>query len=239
MSQPLLQVTTLHASDAEAAEAGGADRVELVGSMDDGGMSPEPAAVSSVVRATDLPVRAMLRLSEGYSTTGGELVRLMGLAESYLAAGAKGVVLGFLGADLDIDIDIAGRLAATVEPAPWTFHRAIDSSLDLDRSWRRLLELPGLDAVVTAGSALGVDRGLDELTRLAASDPRIAERMVVGGGLKAEHVPWLLRAGVRAFHLGSGARPGGSWDRAYVDASYVRSWRLLLDDAAEQAAASS
>jgi len=48
-----------------------------------------------------------------------------------------------------------------------------------------------------------------------------------------------LRAGVRAFHLGSGARPGGSWDRAYVDPSYVRSWRLLLDDAAEQAAASS
>lgn len=236
MNHTLLQITTLHAADAEAAQAGGADRIELVGAIDDGGMSPEPATVSSVVRSTDLPVRAMLRLSEGYGTTGGELVRLMGLAESYLAAGAEGVVFGFLAADLELDLDVAGRLADTISPAPWTFHRAIDSSLDLERSWRRLRVLPGLDAVRTAGSALDVDRGLDELTRLADSDPWIAERMVVGGGLRAEHVPWLLRAGVRGLHVGAGVRPGGSWDRAYVDASYVRSWRLLLDETSGQAA---
>ncbi|HYJ68462.1 MAG TPA: copper homeostasis protein CutC [Nocardioidaceae bacterium] len=238
MNDVLLQITTLHASDAEAAQAGGADRLEVVGSTDDGGMSPEPAVVSSVVRSTDLPVRAMLRLSEGYGTTGGELVRLMGLAESYLAAGAEGVVFGFLTADLEIDLDVASRLVDTVSPAPWTFHRAIDSSLDLDRSWRQLHELAGIDAVRTAGSAVSVDRGLDELTRLAGADPWIADRMVVGGGLRAEQVPWLMRAGVRAFHLGATARPGGSWDRAYVDASYVRSWRLLLDDAVGQAATS-
>jgi copper homeostasis protein len=238
MNDVLLQITTLHASDAEAAQEGGADRLEVVGSTEDGGMSPEPAVVSSIVRSTDLPVRTMLRLSEGYGTTGGELVRLMGLAESYLAAGAEGVVFGFLTADLEVDFDVASRLADTVRPAPWTFHRAIDSSLDLDRSWRRLYELPGLDSVRTAGSALGVDRGLDELTRLAAADPWIAGRMVVGGGLLAEHVPWLMRAGVRGFHLGASVRPGGSWERAYVDASYVRSWRLLLDDAVAQAATS-
>ena len=238
MSHALLQITTLHAADAEAAQAGGADRLEIVGSTDDGGMSPEPATVSSVVRATYLPVRVVLRLSEGYGTTGGELVRLMGLAESYLAAGAEGVVFGFLTADLEVDVDVASRLVDTISPAPWTFHRAIDSSLDLDRSWRRLRELPGLDAVRTAGSALDVDRGLDELTRLAASDPWIADRMVAGGGLRPEHVPWLLRAGVRGFHVGASVRPGGSWDRAYVDASYVRSWRLLLDDAVGRVATS-
>jgi copper homeostasis protein len=238
MSHALLQITTLHAADAEAAQAGGADRLELVGSPDDGGRSPEPATVSAVVRSTDLPVRVMVRLSEGYGTTGGELVRLMGLAESYLAAGAKGMVFGFLTADLEIDLDVAGQLADTISPAPWTFHRAIDSSLELDRSWQRLRVLPGLDAVRTAGSALDVDRGHDELIRLAGSDPWIAERMVVGGGLRPEHVPWLQRAGVRAFHVGSGVRPGGSWDRAYVDASYVRSWRLLLDGSASRSATS-
>jgi copper homeostasis protein len=51
-----------------------------------------------------------------------------------------------------------------------------------------------------------------------------------GAGLVAEQVPWFVRAGVRMFHLGPQARPGGSW-RAYVDAAHVRSWRLLLDDA--------
>jgi cytochrome P450 len=56
-----------------------------------------------------------------------------------------------------------------------------------------------------------------------------ADLMMAGGGLAADHVPWLARAGVRKFHIGSAARPGRSW-KAYVDASLVRSWRTLVDD---------
>ena len=41
----LLEVIALHAADAERAEAGGADRIELCGTLEDGGMSPEPALV--------------------------------------------------------------------------------------------------------------------------------------------------------------------------------------------------
>ena len=53
---------------------------------------------------------------------------------------------------------------------------------------------------------------------------------MAGGGLEPEHVPWLARAGIRAFHVGSSVRPDRSWDKAYVDPGYVRSWRLLVDD---------
>ena len=53
---------------------------------------------------------------------------------------------------------------------------------------------------------------------------------MAGGGLLPEHVPWLVRAGVRAFHIGSSARPLGSW-KAYVDADLVRTWRRLIDEA--------
>ena len=59
---------------------------------------------------------------------------------------------------------------------------------------------------------------------------------MAGGGLRAEHVPWFVRAGVRQFHVATTARPGGSWDKAYVDAGHVRAWRMLLDDASEAAA---
>ena len=61
------------------------------------------------------------------------------------------------------------------------------------------------------------------------------ERTYTCGGLRGEHVPWLSRAGVRQFHVGSTARPGGSWTKSYVDAAHVRSWRMLLDDAVEHA----
>ena len=53
--------------------------------------------------------------------------------------------------------------------------------------------------------------------------------LMPGGGLLAEHVPWLVRAGVRTFHLDEQLRPGGS-RKAYVDAGLTRSWRRLLDD---------
>src|SRR4029079_7556829 len=116
---------------------------------------------------------------------------------------------------------------------PWTFTRAVDSSLDPRRSWRRLLTLPRLVHVRSAGSPRGMETGYDDLLATAESDPRIAAKLMPGAGLAAEHVPWLVRTGVRAFHVGPQVRPGGS-GKAYVDAGYVRSWRALLDDAMER-----
>ena len=110
----------------------------------------------------------------------------------------------------------------------WTFHRAIDNSLEPDKAWVQLLGFPGLDQVLTAGSPRGVGHGLDDLVARAEADPQVADLIMAGGGLRAEHVPWLYRAGIRAFHIGSPARPQGTW-KAWVDPGLVRSWRDLLD----------
>jgi len=235
MAGPRLEVAVLHAADAEAADAGGADRVELIARSEEGGFSPEPATVLAVSRATELPVRVRLRLSEGYGTTGAELNRMIGLAEHYRSNGADGVVFGFLTRDLEVDVEACAAVVEALGAWAWAFSPAVDATLDLRRSWRRLLGLPGLDAVHTAGSALGIPHGRDELISLADSDDRIPPLILAGGGLDAESVPWLVRAGIRQFHLAEQVRPGGSWSRTHVDASYVRSWRLLLDDAVERA----
>jgi len=224
----LLEVIVRHAADAERAEAGGADRLELVGTMEHDGLSPEPALVEQVCAAANLPVRVMLRLREGFGTDGGEVVRLQGLASSYAAAGADGLVLGFLNAHTEIDVDVVTTVVAGTATG-WTFHRAVDSCISTDRAWRELRRLPGLDQVLTAGSARGVSEGLDELVRRVRDDPFARQVVMAGGGLLPEHVPWLVRAGVRAFHIGSAAHPLGSW-KAYVDADLVRTWRTLIDE---------
>jgi copper homeostasis protein len=113
------------------------------------------------------------------------------------------------------------------------FGRAIDDTLDPRRSWRRLLDLPGLAAVRSAGSPRGLASGFDDLIE-TAEDPAVARLLMPGGGLLAEQVPWFVRADVSQFHLGRQVRPGGSL-KAYVDAAHVRSWRLLIDDAMERA----
>ena len=234
---PLLDVAVLHPRDVPGADEGGADRLScLVRTPGGGALSPEPALVSSICKETELPVRVLLRLNDSHTTTGGELTRLVGLAESYLAAGAEGLVLGFLDADLLVDEEVCSHLADQLTGVPWTFSRAVDASLETDRVWRQLLRLPGLDAVHTAGSPRGLEAGFDDLVDRAGRDATVAALVLAGGGLRGEHVPWLLRAGVRQFHVGGSVRPGGSWDKAYVDAGLVRSWRLLLDDAADRAA---
>jgi copper homeostasis protein len=225
----VLEVLTLHAADAVRAEEGGADRICLVGSLTEGGRSPEPALVERVRDATAVQLRVLLRLRAGFSTDGGEAVRLRGLAASYLDAGADGIVMGFLNGHAEVDREVFGELLADGD-WPWTFDRAIDSAMDTDRAWRDLAELPRLDQVHTAGSARGVEHGLDDLIARATADPAVAGVIMAGGGLAAEHVPWLVRAGVRAFQVDSAARPLGSW-KAYVDPQLVGMWRSLIDSA--------
>lgn len=230
MDPALLEVAVLDPRDVPGAEEGGADRLHL---STPEGMSPEPALVSAVCRDTELPVFVVLRLNDTWSTTGGEMTRLVGLAEDYLGSGAAGVSFGFLDADLEVDTETCAYLAGQLPRVPWTFGRAIDDTLDLRRSWRRLADLPDLVAVCSAGSPRGLEVGYDELLALAAADPLVARTLMPGGGLVAEQVPWFVRAGVHQFRLDRQARPGASY-KAYVDAGHVRSWRLLLDDALER-----
>ncbi|MFC6285978.1 copper homeostasis protein CutC [Nocardioides sp. GCM10027113] len=231
MGRALLEVTVLGPRDVAGADEGGADRLHLVAP---GGLSPDPATVSATCRETELPVFVVLRLNDSWTTTGGELTRLVGLAEDYLGCGAAGLSFGFLDHDLEVDAEVCAHLAGTLSSVPWTFHRALDSALDPRRAWRRVLGLVGLVGVHSAGSPQGFATGHEDLLAAAEADPVLAALLVPSGGVLAEQVPWFVRAGVRQLHVGRQVRPGGS-ERAYVDAGHVRSWRLLLDDAVERA----
>jgi copper homeostasis protein len=231
----LLEVIALGGGDGAGAQEGGADRLEVVADMEADGLTPAVDTVRDLKRECELPLRVMLRANDGFSTSGSELSRLKGAANQLAAAGADGFVLGFLGPSAEIDVDVTLALADEFSGLPWTHHRAIDHALDHDHAWATVRTFRGLDTVLTAGSARGVAAGLDELCRRASDDPQVAELVMAGGGLQPDHVPWLARAGIRRFHVGSRVRPSGSW-KAYVDASMVRSWRTLVDDAVGAAA---
>lgn len=227
----MIEVVALHPHDAERAQEGGADRLH-VGRLVDGVLHClEPAQVSAIVRSTDLPVRVTLRLSEGFSTQGGEFTRLAGLAADYLSLGVEGFAFGFLTPDLEVDVAVCRALVDQLGRAPWTFDQTFDHALDARSAWRRARDLPGLETIHTAGSVLGLASGLDELLSLADAEPVFATAAMAAGDVPAEDIPWLVRSGIQRLHLGSAVRPGGSWTKAHVDVGFVRSWRMLLDDA--------
>ena len=227
----LLEVVVRHPADAERAEAGGADRLTLLAGTEEDPRSPEPALVGQVRRVTGRPLRVVLRLREGCGTTGGGTGGTC--TATYRQVGADGLVLGFLNAHTEVDLEVLTALVGDGE-VPWTFSRAVDACISVDRAWRELRRLPGLDAVLTAGSPRGVAEGLDDLVARAEQDPFARSVIMAGGGLQPEHVPWLTRAGVRAFQVGAAVRPLGS-TKAYVDPDLVRTWRRLVDAAMRHA----
>ncbi|MBV9832535.1 MAG: copper homeostasis protein CutC [Marmoricola sp.] len=228
-----LAVVVLHARDAEAAAAGGADRLLLSTDPEQGHHSPDPATVSAVVRETDLPVWVALSRPDTPHEWEGDPA-LVVTAASFLELGATGLAYGFLDRDLEIDREGCAEMCAELDGARWMFH-GFDAALDADRAWRDVMSLPGLESVVSAGSTRGITHGSEELISRCRHDRRVAGLLMAGGGLTPETVPWLVRVGVRRFAVGSAARPGGSWTRASVDADRVRSWRMLLDDAVARA----
>ncbi|MFL5999214.1 MAG: copper homeostasis protein CutC [Streptomyces sp.] len=223
----VLEVIALDAEDAIAAQAGGADRLELVTDMAADGLTPTVSTVAAIRAAVDIPVRVMLRLSDGFGA--GDVSRVVRAAREVRDAGAEQFVLGFLDADGEVDLAAVERVAEVLEGRRWTFHRAIDHAADRDALRKQLADLPGLDTYLTAGSAGGVDEGLPVLLAEAerAGEPGYEQQLLVGGGLRLDHVPGLRAAGIDAFHIGGAARPGG-WG-ASVSAEAVREWRRVLD----------
>ena len=70
MSKALLEVIALDATDARLAVDGGADRLELVSSMQFSGFNPSLEAFSSIRAAVNVPLRVMIRLRDGFLTGG-------------------------------------------------------------------------------------------------------------------------------------------------------------------------
>ncbi|MDR0959874.1 MAG: copper homeostasis protein CutC [Propionibacteriaceae bacterium] len=241
----VLEVAVATPQEARRAEEGGADRLLVRQGPDD--RSPTPDTVAAIRQAVTLEMRVVLRLRDGYGTDGGEMTRLSGLAWSYLEAGADGMCFGFLTAATALDEDAIAALAGDAT-WPWTLSRAIDATLDPEDSWSRITALPRCDSVLSAGSARSLDHGLDALLErarrlrgeegsnglgsgaVAAHSPSSGPLVIAAGGLRPEHVPWLVRGGIRAFHIGDtdewAAQPTGE-KRLTVER--VTSWRRLID----------
>ena len=199
MGAALLEVTVLDPRDVPGAEEGGADRLHLVAPGRRSALSPEPATSRRSAATPTLPVFVLLRLNDTWTTTGGELTRLVGLAEDYLGVRRQRASRS---ASSTPTSRSTPRSAPTwprrCRTCPWTFGRA-------DRRHPRPAPLLAAAArPARAGRACapparraGWRSGTTTCSRPPA-DPAVAALLMPGGGLLAEQVPWFVRAGVRA-----------------------------------------
>lgn len=200
---PLLEVCCASADFAAAAEAAGADRVELCSDLVEGGTTPSAGAIALAVERLRIPVMVMIRPRGGdflYSSLEHEV--MLRDIETARALGAYGVVIGVLTADGAVDRARTIDLAAAAEGMSVTFHRAFDVSRDLEDSLETLAEV-GVDRVLTSAGRSAVVDDLPTLERLASlAGERI--RVLACGGIRAHNVGSVLAVpGVREVHVGA------------------------------------
>lgn len=221
----LLEVIALDPADAVAAVRGGADRLEIVADMATEGLTADRRTICEIRDAVDVPLRVMVRNNSGFEVTPKELAELCTAGEQLAGVGVDEIVMGFLTDDAEPDVQAIGAVLEAARPKWWTFHRAFDHAVDPEQTWKVLESFDGIDTVMSAGSATGIDI---DAYRVRVTWQGNGTRWMVGGGLREEHVPELKALGLRRFHVGRGVRVDRSWDRP-VDSAAVERWRTLID----------
>jgi copper homeostasis protein len=167
----LLEVCITSVEDAQAAQYGGADRLELNCALPLGGLTPTPALLAEVKKHTTLPVLAMLRPRSGgfcYSET--EFTIMQHDAEALLANGADGLAFAVLTAKGEVDAARCRVLRELCGERVAVFQRAFDVVPQPFKTMEQLIEL-GFKRIMTSGQEVNTYNGaplIAELIRKAA-----------------------------------------------------------------------
>lgn len=226
-----LEVIALTVEDALAAEAGGANRLELVCALTEGGLTPSYGMIEAICRAVSIPAYLMIRpRGGGFVYTPTEVAVMVRDAAVARELGAAGVVVGALTPDGDIDTRTVQRVLDACR-LPATFHRAFELLPDKRGALGQLAELPGVERVLTSGGAGDPLVAAALLKELAGRGGPV--EVMVGAGVTLENAGAIVRAtGVRAIHTGTAVREPQS-PLAPVSAERVRRLRRILYEAQE------
>ncbi|MBA4187435.1 MAG: copper homeostasis protein CutC [Planctomycetaceae bacterium] len=188
----LLEVCCETPSDVLAAEAGGADRVELCSALDLGGLTPSLGLLLSVRATSKLPIWVMIRPRGGDFVYSTEEVDVM-VRDIELCRGAKpaGFVFGALHPDARINREVCRRLLDRCEDIPVVFHRAFDRTPLLGDALTSVIEL-GFCRLLTSGREPTAAEGAKTIARVR---DRAAGQVEVlpCGQVRAENLEYLIQ----------------------------------------------
>jgi len=183
-----------------AAERAGADRIELCNNLNDGGTTPGAELIAAVAEQTRLPVFVLIRPRAGdFIYSDDEFDQMIRDIELAGRMGIAGIVTGGLTSDGRVDVEHARTLVNAAAGLPVTFHRAIDSAIDLPAALEKAIEA-GASRVLTSGGAAAAIDGVDVIAGLVGqAGNRVA--VIAGGGIREHNVRDVIaRTGVREVH---------------------------------------
>ena len=204
-SRLLLEIAAGSLESAVAAQAGGADRVELCGSLDGGGITPSFGMIAVARERLRIPLYVLIRPRAGdFVYSPAELESMHRDVEACARLGCDGVVIGALDALGAVDVAACRSLVAAAGALGATFHRAFDCVEDRRAALDAVVAL-GCQRILTSGGADSAQQGAPAIAAdIAHADGRIA--LMPGAGITPANVAAVAQAtGAAEFHASARA----------------------------------
>jgi copper homeostasis protein len=206
----MLEIIATTIEDARRIEEGGADRIELVSALVEGGLTPSYALIKNVVQNVKLPVNVMIRPhAKSFIYTEDE-IRLM--TEDILIAKelkVNGVVLGVLNEKNEIDISSLEKLLKVCDGIDVTFHRAIDELTDPVKGIEILTSFDQIKTVLTSGGRGNIQYNLEIIRNMVEKSKHL--HILVGGGLNFMNIQEIMaQSNASDYHFGTAVRDNNS-----------------------------
>lgn len=197
-----MEIAVDTAEAAEAAERGGADRIELCGELSVGGVSPDLALIRAVRKQIQIPIFVMIRpRADNFVYSPSELAQMTQSIAAAKELGVNGLVLGIFTSHGRVDMERTSELVALAAPLPVTFHRAFDVTINLEQALEDVVQT-GASRILTSGGAATAVEGAPRIASLvAAAGERIT--IVPGAGIHAGNILQIAAVTrAREFHSG-------------------------------------
>ncbi|UVK47650.1 copper homeostasis protein CutC [Mesorhizobium sp. AR07] len=175
---PLIEICVEGIDGLLAAQAAGADRVELCASLIEGGITPSLGTVRAALDQATVPFHVMVRPRGGdflYSET--EYRSMLADVIALRDLGVPGVVFGCLNADGTIDEARMSELTEAAGSLNVTCHRAFDMTRDPAEALETLIRSK-VGRVLTSGQRDSAVEGMSLLTDLVR---QAGDRIVILG----------------------------------------------------------
>ncbi len=198
---PLIEICVEGIDGLLAAQAAGADRVELCASLVEGGITPSFGMVRAALELATIPFHVIVRPRGGdFLYSDAEYRSMLADVRALRELGVAGVVVGCLNADGTIDEKRMSELVQAAGHLNVTCHRAFDMTRDPTEALETLIRSK-VGRVLTSGQR---DTALEGVALLADLVRQAGKRIIIlgCGGLDPNNIAEVReRTGLTEMHF--------------------------------------
>jgi copper homeostasis protein len=162
----IIEIACNNFQSCENAQKAGADRIELIENLKEGGCTPSFGMIKKVKEKISIPIYVMIRPRGGDFFYSQEEIDIMH-EDILLCKQLKvdGIVFGVLTKEGKVNVEACADLLQTWGSNKATFHRALDRTLDIKKSMEDIINL-GFERVLTSGGHKNVSEGKEVIKSL-------------------------------------------------------------------------